>query len=606
MQKLSLIRTDRKEQQHLSTQPINKFIKYVQAHPKSEAIGQFRHLLRYYAANEPQRRLDVIQPLPRVLPSVELMRDGDGSLVMKQFNGLLLLTVSNLQRKEDVEAVKAAARLLPMTTAAITGASGRSVKLLVSVARADGSMPATEAEAEHLCQRAYPLATGIYEAALGRQLTKEVISVRASFRLTLDDSPYYNANAVPLRVDELAAPLAAVQPVADNPAPVADGQKVIDGTRQLITFIDDNYHLRHNQVMGYTEYLSKKRLAVGWQPVDDLVLNGIAMEARLAGLNVWDKDIRRYVRSNMVKNYNPIEEYLWTVDGRWDGKDHIGRLAGTVPTDNRQWPLWFRRWLLAMVAQWLGRNRGYGNAIVPLLISQQGYNKSTFCRRLIPDELQWGYTDNLQIQDKKQVLQQMSQMLLINLDEFNQISPAVQQGFLKNTIQLPSVKVKRPYGRHVEDFPRRASFIATTNMADVLADPSGSRRFIGIELNGPIDVRVRPNHEQLYAQAMQLLRDRERYWFDEAETAQIIASNQRFQKQSDAAMLFNEYFEPAGSEKEGEYLTATAIFTQLRQQYGSLLKTTSLTTFGRTLAGIPGLTSKHTKTGTKYLVKVRG
>ena len=66
------------------------------------------------------------------------------------------------------------------------------------------------------------------------------------------------------------------------------------------------------------------------------MLNGIAMEARLAGLNVWDKDIRRYVRSNMVKNYNPIEEYLWTVDGRWDGKDHIGRLAGTVPTDNRQ------------------------------------------------------------------------------------------------------------------------------------------------------------------------------------------------------------------------------------------------------------------------------
>lgn len=34
----------------------------------------------------------------------------------------------------------------------------------------------------------------------------------------------------------------------------------------------------------------------------------------------------------------------------------------------------------------------------------------------------------------------MSQQLLINLDEFNQISPRVQQGFLKNVIQLPSIK----------------------------------------------------------------------------------------------------------------------------------------------------------------------
>ena len=105
--------------------------------------------------------------------------------------------------------------------------------------------------------------------------------------------------------------------------------------------------------------------------------------------------------------------------------------------------------------------------------------------------------DNLQMDDKRQVLQQMAQMLLINLDEFNQISPKTQQGFLKNIITLSSVKIKRPYGRHVEDFPRRASFIATTNQADVLADPSGSRRFLSVELTGPIDISTPPNYEQL-------------------------------------------------------------------------------------------------------------
>ena len=79
----------------------------------------------------------------------------------------------------------------------------------------------------------------------------------------------------------------------------------------------------------------------------------------------------------------------------------------------------------------------------------------------------------------------MSQQLLINLDEFNQISPRVQQGFLKNVIQLPSIKAKRPYGTHLEELPRKASFIATSNMTDILSDPSGNRRFIGIELTAP-------------------------------------------------------------------------------------------------------------------------
>ena len=97
-------------------------------------------------------------------------------------------------------------------------------------------------------------------------------------------------------------------------------------------------------------------------------------------------------------------------------------------------------------------------------MAQQGYNKSTFCRRLIPPQLQWGYTDNLILSEKRQVLQAMSQCLLINLDEFNQISAKVQQGFLKNLIQLPNVKYKPPYGSHVQEFPRTASFIATSNM----------------------------------------------------------------------------------------------------------------------------------------------
>lgn len=373
--------------------------------------------------------------------------------------------------------------------------------------------------------------------------------------------------------------------------------------RQLVGYLQKRYVFRYNTIMGYTEYRPNTTWFQNWQPVDERVISSFTMDARLTGLNVWDKDVSRYVKSDKIRNYNPIEEYLWEVHGKWDGIDHIGRLAQTVPTKNPHWERWFRTWVLAMVAQWKGRNRRYGNSVAPLLISSQGYNKSTFCRSLLPDELQWGYTDNLSLDEKRPVLQAMSQMLLVNLDEFNQISPRVQEGFLKNTIQLARVKAKRPYGKHVEDFPRLASFIATTNIADVLADPTGNRRFIGIELTGPIDVRMRPNHEQIYAQAQALIDQGEPYWFDDQETRLIMQHNRQFQLKSPAEQYFHEQFKVAEDEKTGMWMTAAAILSSLRETYGaSLLKQTSLVAFGRALSNMEGMHHHHSVDGTQYCV----
>ena len=308
----------------------------------------------------------------------------------------------------------------------------------------------------------------------------------------------------------------------------------------------------------------------------------------------------------MIHVYDPVSDYLWEQYYKWDGKDHIRRLARTVPTKNPHWEEWFYTWFLGMVHQWqVGSMAKYGNQAVPLLISSQGWNKTTFCEQLLPPELRFGYTGNLQIDDKKQVLQQMAQMLLINLDEFNQISPRTQQGFLKNIITLSSIKIKRPYGRHVEDFPRRASFIATTNQADVLADPSGSRRFLSVELTAPIDVSTPPNYEQLYAQAMHALhKAHERYYFGPEETQQIVEWNKRFSIKTAAEQFFLDYFEPADDETEGEWISASAIFSFLKEKVGvSLLKPANVASFGRRLANIPGLKKRVTCSNSLYLLK---
>ena len=469
----------------------------------------------------------------------------------------------------------------------------------------------TEEEADILCQEGHRLAATLYQSIMPKPIKTEPVSVRSCFHMPLDATPYYNPKAVALPVSPKPAatqPLEVVMNTSDDlddETSDKEAQEVSRKTKRLMDFLNENYKFRYNTIMGYTEYKDSSRQYMDWTPVDDRTLKGMTMNVRLNGIDARDNDVRRYVQSNMIILHDPINDYLWELYDKWDGKDHIRRLARTVPTKNPLWEDWFYTWFLGMVHQWqVGSHAKYGNQAVPLLISTQGYNKSTFCEQLLPPELSFGYTGNLQIDDKKQVLQQMAQMLLINLDEFNQISPKTQQGFLKNIITLSSVKIKRPYGRHVEDFPRRASFIATTNQTDVLADPSGSRRFLSVELTGPIDISTPPNYEQLYAQAMQALHQHELYYFGHEETQQIIEWNKRFSVKTAAEQFFFDYFEPATDESDGKWLSPSAILSFLKEKVGvSLLKPTNAATFGRRLSNMSGLKKRETRNNTEYFLK---
>ena len=375
---------------------------------------------------------------------------------------------------------------------------------------------------------------------------------------------------------------------------------------RMISFLTMRYAFRYNTVLSCTEYRPVALSADSFTPLDPRMLRRIILEVQREGIEVSPNDIRNYIESDYVRQFDPVGDYLASCEGTWDGHDHIGDLARTVPTDAPLWHKWFKTWLLAMVSQWQNQpSRLYGNSVAPLLISPQGYHKSTFCRRLLPDALKWGYTDSLTLSDRRQVMLAMSQQLLINLDEFNQISPRVQQGFLKNVIQLPSIKAKRPYGTHLEELPRKASFIATSNMTDILSDPSGNRRFIGIELTAPIDTSRVPDHHQLFAQALQLLRNGSRSWFDKAETEQIMLWNRRYEIQEPADQYFSLCFSVAADplDPAAEWLSTAEIFDVIKQKVGSSLKANTLIAFGRKLANMPGMHRRKCETCTRYLVK---
>ncbi len=599
--KLTFVLRDKKNALKLSTKTIESFMERIKTDTKDRAVGRRREQFWHPDAIDSYDRQF---PSHLVYPSAEFEKDGNDNLRIKSFNGVVALTIDNLQNDAEIEAVKQAARILNYTLAAFIGPSGKEVIILVRIVKAETTY--SEEEADLLCRNGWQLTSAIYQGILPKPIRQEVASVKSCFHMPLDPNPYFNPKAASLPVSEKPFEKPKTVPQEEHLEQQSEEEANISlETQRLIDFLCNRYDFRYNTIMGYTEYRDNSHHYCVWQPVDDRALKGLTMKVRLGGIDARDNDVRRYVQSDMIRSYDPISDYLWEQYDKWDGKDHIRKLARTVPTKNPYWEDWFYTWFLGMVRQWQVTNLAkYGNQAVPLLISTQGWNKTTFCEQLLPPELSWGYTGNLQMDNKKQVLQQIAQMLLINLDEFNQISPHTQQGFLKNIITLSSVKIKRPYGRHVEDFPRRASFIATTNQADVLADPTGNRRFLGVELTGPIDVSTPPNHQQLFAQAMQALHQHETYYFGPSEIQQIMESNRKFSVKTAAEQFFFDYFEPAKDESEGEWMTTTAIFNYLKEKVGvSLLKPTSVAAFGRKLSNMPDLQKDEKRYGTVYLVK---
>lgn len=625
--KVTIVHTNNKNQLLVSTKTMEKLMERFARDDSKLTITHFRESVPYLSNN-----YEGYKDLPKwmhIYPAAEFAKDENNNLKMKAFNGILLLKFGNITDVDGVEGIKRSVAILPSTLAAIRGADGKTVIVLIKFQGENDSLPTSETDAEHLYRIAYQQIFPVYQAIVkasilvdgpkpsieaGSTLSQEP-SIHNSFMMTLDAEPYFNGKAVAMKIDSHARSQSPAPNTDNNQQTIPDFRAPEEGKKvdknsirenivSMMKLLKSRYDFRYNTVMKYVEYLPKDKGWYGYQPVDPRVQKRMTLEVQLADIRVSIKDVRNFLESDYIKNYNPIDEYLFQCYDKWDGKDHIRALARTVPTANPHWADWFYTWFLGMVDQWRGySHRQYGNSVAPLLISKQGYNKSTFCRRLLPPELQWGYSDNLILSEKRQVYQAMAQFMVINLDEFNQISPQVQQGFLKNLIQLPTLKYKPPYGSHVMEFPRLASFIATSNMKDILSDPSGNRRFIGVELTGPIDVSVRPNYQQLFAQALSALNNGEKSYFDAQQVKLIMKSNSQFEIIQPIDQYFLLYFELVENEKEGDYLTAAEIFDYLKKQIGSSLKVNSLMGFGRKLANMSELKHKRFADGMKYLVK---
>ena len=330
-------------------------------------------------------------------------------------------------------------------------------------------------------------------------------------------------------------------------------------------------------------------------------LNALCMEVQSAGIACWDRDLARYVHSTLVEAYHPFSLYLQELPV-WDGTDRLVDLASRVSSEVC-WVKHFHRWMLALVAQWMGKNTAFANCVAPLLISEeQGWLKSTFCKSLMPEPLQAYYTDQMDLSAGGNIEGKLAVMGLINLDEFDRLTSR-GMAKLKNLMQLSSLNIRKAYQKNYTPLPRIASFIGTSNRKDLLDDPTGSRRFLCVEVEHRIDCSD-IDLPQIHAQLKAELEAGERYWFTSEEEQEIQRHNESFYQVHPEEELFRNHFRAASDDEAFEMLSLSEILEALREKHAGLLRNVSMVKFGNALVA-SGVERVHTKHGNRYkLVRV--
>ena len=392
--------------------------------------------------------------------------------------------------------------------------------------------------------------------------------------------------------------------------------------QEVTAFLTSRYRFRFNVLTEETEVANNiPDTHLRYTKVDERWMNTLSMETIETGIDCWDRDIQRFVRSRRISEYHPFTAYFEQLP-EWDGTDRVSALARRV-SDNPVWVNGFHRWMLGLSAQWMqfrpdtnNANRANNansanntssinraNSVAPLLVSsRQGLGKSTFCRLLMPDALKAYYTESYDLSSPASAEAKLAAYGLINLDEFDKLS-ASKMPLLKNLMQASALNIRKAYKRSASALPRIASFIGTSNREDLLVDRTGSRRFLCVSLEHAIDCVTPVEHEQLYAQLKAELLSGERSWFNKEEEQAIQQHNALFYKHIPEEEVFRLCFRFATQEdhpQEVLTLSATQLFERMKSAHPSVMRGMTAYSLSRIL---PQLGERvHTAKGNVYRV----
>lgn len=225
--------------------------------------------------------------------------------------------------------------------------------------------------------------------------------------------------------------------------------------------------------------------------------------------------------------FHPVRAYLEGLT--WDGRE---RLSDWITDhcnapDNGYTAAVGRKWMIAAVARVM--KPGCKVDTVLVLEGDQGLGKSAVFDALAGE---W-FSDDVGELGTRDAAMQTAAAWVIELAELAALGRAEVER-IKAFITRRVDRIRLPYGKRIEAFPRQSVFAATTNRRDYLKDETGNRRFWPVEVFGPFNLEgLRRSRDQLWAEAVHAYRAGEQWHLTEPALLAAAEQEQRERCASD-------------------------------------------------------------------------
>ena len=233
---------------------------------------------------------------------------------------------------------------------------------------------------------------------------------------------------------------------------------------------------------------------------------------------------------------HPVRDYLNAL--RWDGQlrmdSWLGDVFGVEPTLGAH--RIGRAWLVSMVARVM--SPGCKVDTCPILIGQQGLRKSTTLRAMMADPA-WFSDSDIPLHHSQDKYQIINGVWLYEIAEFDRFSGKADAAEIKAYVSSQRDSYRRSHGRRVASVDRQVVFAGSTNAAEFLVDPTGSRRYWPIVCAKADPDMMSSIRDQLFAEAVVAYEAGESWWLSSEVAAEVAAV-------ADAFRVGDPWDEPLG------------------------------------------------------------
>ena len=277
-----------------------------------------------------------------------------------------------------------------------------------------------------------------------------------------------------------------------------------------------------------------------------------------------------------MENTNPIRYYFDNLPV-WDGRDYIKQLCNHiyVEEDKEFFQVMLRKWLIRAVKCAL-EDDFYNKQMLVFISNKQDIGKTYLCRWLCPPALKDYFTDTPS-NGKDEILQTACSFLILHDEMAKFKSKDIDE--LKASLSRNSITVRLPYDKYPQVFPRRCSYLGTSNRVMLLNDETGSVRFICFSVEHiDFGYSQKIDINKLYSQVYALYLAGEDCELTNAEKDIMQNSNDKYFIEMSEIDLVAKYFISPTNDADDDimYLSSSEIASFLQERENAVINTINL------------------------------